>query len=166
MILGLGRCPGEGNGNPLQYSCLENPTDCSLPGSSVHGVTRVGHDLATKPPPPEVGYPCCESLSLEGFSVNGGCGYEPEWLGGGWSTDPVEHFGAGSSSYGMTRGKNSLIQPSVQKETCLIRKLGNSSSSLSTVPFSILTHSFLCVFASESLLFPLHLLSPAQTFLI
>ena len=26
-ILGLGRSPGEGNGNPLQYSCLENPTD-------------------------------------------------------------------------------------------------------------------------------------------
>ena len=27
LILGLGRSPGEGNGNPLQYSCLENPTD-------------------------------------------------------------------------------------------------------------------------------------------
>ena len=26
-IPGLGRFPGEGNGNPLQYSCLENPTD-------------------------------------------------------------------------------------------------------------------------------------------
>ena len=26
-IPGLGRSPGEGNGNPLQYSCLENPTD-------------------------------------------------------------------------------------------------------------------------------------------
>ena len=26
-ILGLGRSPGGGNGNPLQYSCLENPTD-------------------------------------------------------------------------------------------------------------------------------------------
>ena len=26
-ILGLGRSPGEGNGNPLQYSCLENPTN-------------------------------------------------------------------------------------------------------------------------------------------
>ena len=26
-IPGLGRAPGEGNGNPLQYSCLENPTD-------------------------------------------------------------------------------------------------------------------------------------------
>ena len=40
------------NGNPLQCSCLENPMDCSLPGSSVHGTSRVGHDLATKPPPP------------------------------------------------------------------------------------------------------------------
>ena len=28
----------EGNGTPLQYSCLENPMDCSLPGSSVHGI--------------------------------------------------------------------------------------------------------------------------------
>ena len=26
-ITGLERCPGEGNGNPLQYSCLENPMD-------------------------------------------------------------------------------------------------------------------------------------------
>ena len=27
LIPGLGRCPGEGNGNPFQYSCLENPMD-------------------------------------------------------------------------------------------------------------------------------------------
>ena len=27
LIPGLGRSPGEGNGNPLQYSCLENPMD-------------------------------------------------------------------------------------------------------------------------------------------
>ena len=40
------------NGNPLQCSCLENPMDCSLPGSSVHVFARVGHDLVTKPPPP------------------------------------------------------------------------------------------------------------------
>ena len=26
-VPGLGKCPGEGNGNPLQYSCLENPMD-------------------------------------------------------------------------------------------------------------------------------------------
>ena len=32
---GSGRSPGEGNGNPLKYSCLENPMDCSLPGFSV-----------------------------------------------------------------------------------------------------------------------------------
>ena len=34
-IPGLGRSPGEGNGNPLQCSWLESPIDCSLPGSSV-----------------------------------------------------------------------------------------------------------------------------------
>jgi len=87
----LGRSPGEGNGKPLQYSCLKNPTDCSLPGSSVYGVTRVGHDLATKPPPPpQVGYPCCESLSLEGFSVDGRCGVNPN----GWGE--VEHGSCGT----------------------------------------------------------------------
>ena len=49
-IPGLGRSPGEGNGNPLQYSCLENPKDRGAWQATVHGVTRVGHDLATKPP--------------------------------------------------------------------------------------------------------------------
>ena len=39
LILGLGRSPGGGNGNPLQYSCLENPMDESL-GATVHGVTK------------------------------------------------------------------------------------------------------------------------------
>ena len=41
---------GEGNGNPLQYSCLENPMDRGTWQATVHGITRVGHDLATKPP--------------------------------------------------------------------------------------------------------------------
>ena len=36
-----------GNGNPLQYSCLENPRDRGDLGAMVHAVTRVGHDLAT-----------------------------------------------------------------------------------------------------------------------
>ena len=31
LIPGLGRSPGEGNGNPLRYSCLGNPMDCSCP---------------------------------------------------------------------------------------------------------------------------------------
>ena len=35
----------------LQYSCLENPMDRGAWWDTVHGVTRVEHDLATKPPP-------------------------------------------------------------------------------------------------------------------
>ena len=31
LIPGSGRCPEEGNGNPLQYSCLENPKDRGVP---------------------------------------------------------------------------------------------------------------------------------------
>ena len=38
-ILGLGRSPGEGSGNPLQYSCLENPMDKGVWWATVHGVT-------------------------------------------------------------------------------------------------------------------------------
>ena len=39
-IPGLQRSPGEGNGNPLQYSCLENPTDGGAWQATVHGVTK------------------------------------------------------------------------------------------------------------------------------
>ena len=38
LISGLGRCPGEGNGNPLQCSCLENPLDRGAWQATVHGV--------------------------------------------------------------------------------------------------------------------------------
>ena len=37
---GLGRSPGEGNGNPLQYPCLENPMDRETWRDEVHGVTE------------------------------------------------------------------------------------------------------------------------------
>ena len=56
-IPGSGRSPGEGNGNPLQYSCLENPTDSAQIllhrgawQATVHGVARIRLDLVTKPP--------------------------------------------------------------------------------------------------------------------
>ena len=39
-IPGLGRSPGEGNGNPLQYSCLENPMDRGAWWAAVHEVTE------------------------------------------------------------------------------------------------------------------------------
>ena len=39
-IPGFGRSPGEGNGNPLQYSCLENSMDRGAWWATVHGVTK------------------------------------------------------------------------------------------------------------------------------
>ena len=39
-IPGSGRYPGEANGNPLQYSCLENPTDREAWWATVHGVAK------------------------------------------------------------------------------------------------------------------------------
>ena len=47
LIPGLGRFPGEGNGNPLQYSCLGNPMGRGAWRAIVYGVTRVRHDWAT-----------------------------------------------------------------------------------------------------------------------
>ena len=40
LIPGLGRSPGEGNGNPLQYSCLENPMDRGAWWATVHKVAK------------------------------------------------------------------------------------------------------------------------------
>ena len=42
-IPGSGRSPGEGHGNPLQYSCQENPRDRAAWHATVHGLQRVGH---------------------------------------------------------------------------------------------------------------------------
>ena len=96
---GLGRSPGEGNGNPLQYYCLENPTDrgawyptvygvakswtrlsnftftmdCSLPGSYVHAIF-LARILEWVPCPP-AGYlpnPGIEPSSLTSPALAGG----------------------------------------------------------------------------------------------
>ena len=40
LIPGSGRFPGEGKGNPLQYSCLENPMDRGAWQATVHGVAK------------------------------------------------------------------------------------------------------------------------------
>ena len=50
---GSRRCPGEGNGNPLQYFCLGNPMDRGAWKATVHGVTRARcHGVIKAPPPP------------------------------------------------------------------------------------------------------------------
>ena len=46
LIPGSGRSPGEGNGNTLQYSCLENPMDGGAWWSTVHGVAKSQSDFA------------------------------------------------------------------------------------------------------------------------
>ena len=47
LIPESGRDPGEGNGNPLQYSCLKNCIDRGAWWATAHGVTRVQHGLVT-----------------------------------------------------------------------------------------------------------------------
>jgi len=42
-VPGSDRSPGEGNGNPLEYSCLENSMDRGIWQATVHGLQRVGH---------------------------------------------------------------------------------------------------------------------------
>ena len=46
-IPGLGRSPGEGHGNPLQYSCLEDPMDRGAWQATVHSVTELDTIEAT-----------------------------------------------------------------------------------------------------------------------
>ena len=47
LIPGLGRSPEEGNGNPLQYACLENPMDGGAWWATVHGATKESMRLNT-----------------------------------------------------------------------------------------------------------------------
>ena len=47
LILGSGRSPGEGNGDPLQYFCLENPMDRGSWWALVHGVTTAATNTFT-----------------------------------------------------------------------------------------------------------------------
>jgi len=48
LIPELGRSPGEGSGNPFQYSCLGNPMDRGAWWAIVHGVARVQHSLVAE----------------------------------------------------------------------------------------------------------------------
>ena len=52
-IPGSGRYPGEGNGSPLQYSCLKNLMGRGVWQATIHGIKRIGDDLATKSFPKE-----------------------------------------------------------------------------------------------------------------
>ena len=56
LIPGSGRSPGVGNGNPLQYSCLQNSLDRGAWWATVHEVTKSWKELSpSSPPTKEVG---------------------------------------------------------------------------------------------------------------
>ena len=65
-IPGSGRYPGEGNGNPLQYSCLENPMDSGAWWATVHGVaksqTRLSELTFTYTTSPILKKPCINKI--------------------------------------------------------------------------------------------------------
>ena len=48
LIPGLGRSPGRGNGNPLQYWCLKNPMDRETWWAMIHGVTKSQTQLSDR----------------------------------------------------------------------------------------------------------------------
>ena len=59
-IPGLGGSPGEGSGNPLQYSCLENPMDRGTWQITVHGTARSNQSILKEVSP---------EYSLEGLML-------------------------------------------------------------------------------------------------
>ena len=56
LIPGSGRCPGEGDGNPLQYSCLEYPMDGGAWWATVHGASTSRTRLGDSPGPGGCGF--------------------------------------------------------------------------------------------------------------
>ena len=71
-IPGSGRSPGEGNGNPLQYSCLENPMDRAAWQATVHGVAKSRTRLSDFTPLHLCVYRLQQAIS--DMSVSKGCG--------------------------------------------------------------------------------------------
>ena len=66
-IPALGRSPGEGHGNPLKYSCLENPFDRGAWWASVHGLTRRWTQLK------QVSMQAKDNGSADGLTANSVC---------------------------------------------------------------------------------------------
>ena len=76
LIPGSGRSPGEMNGYPLQYSCLENPMDRRAWQVTVHGVAK-RHDWATK------------TFIFQGGKSQFSAGVSAGWTDGPWAQQPV-----------------------------------------------------------------------------
>ena len=64
LIPGSGRSPGEGNGNPLQYSCLENSMDRGAWQATVCGITKSRTQLSTTLAHTQTGWTDLEDIML------------------------------------------------------------------------------------------------------
>ena len=79
LIPGSGRSPGEGNGNPLQYSFLENPMDGRAWWATVHGVSKsqtrlsnfVSHEMMPWTYTDEIFEPQRQRENLVNFQIEG-----------------------------------------------------------------------------------------------
>ena len=78
------RAPVEGNGNPLQYSCLGNSMDRGAWWATVRGVTRIGHNFETKPPPPTFMPSWCTLTSKSEKLCYSKCGLQTSCTGFPW----------------------------------------------------------------------------------
>ena len=79
-IPGSGRSPGEGNGNPLQYSCWRIPRTVEPGGLASMGSQRVGHDWVTNTRG-GVDPPICPSVISTGFlAARASCAWSSVWL--------------------------------------------------------------------------------------
>ena len=80
-ISGSGRLPGEGNGNPIQYSCLENSTDRGVWRATVYGVAELGiiERMCTHRPDVVPG-PTASALAGRTLEVQTGTSLVVQWL--------------------------------------------------------------------------------------
>ena len=87
LVPGSGRSPGEGNGNPLQYSCLENPMDRGACWATVHGVTKsrtwLSWLILCELFIVNLSLPECSSLNAPEYLIS-------DWMNGGlaWGSNP------------------------------------------------------------------------------
>ena len=107
-IPGLGKSPGEGNGNPLQYSCLENPTDRGVWQATYHGVAKSWTQLSDftfmQPMKTTSSHPPSALVHEYGGSTLAGvaCGQ--------WFPSPHPHYGSRSVAQRVDSGREKQLR--------------------------------------------------------
>ena len=116
-VAGLGRSPGEGNGDPLQCSCLESPIDRGAWRLQSLGSQRVGHDLVAAPPPPHIrrhGVAQSRSLLQKSPALPTFIPFSPGTRDSQWSAHHLHGFASSGMSFPWNRpvpGSLSLREP-------------------------------------------------------